>query len=503
MYLVVGIDGGEPSIVNDTDNLNTFDRIRSEGTLTELESTVPPITSPAWRSYSTGKTPGRLDRYGWETFNRDSKKFTPSREVEFRSLNYWDVLAAHGYRCGVVNMPTTFPPHTNSDDVFIVGGKPATNSDTFCSSNELNEQLLESIPDYQIDSDCTAGEVSAATYGDAVCKLVKQRFDAARWLFQNKGCEFVHTTIFKIDTLQHYYWNDKAEIKRVYQAIDREISAMLTEFNIDGLFLLSDHGFTGLRGTFKPNQWLANRGDVEFTTFGKMIWFLRTPLVAKMYKLLAPRRLSKYIDSISLPNNSPINWNKTRAIANVHGVIYLNRDAFKEEDEQHRFREDLLDDLQSLRLSDGTPIVENIYRGENYYTEATDPPELVVEFEKGIDAADYTLGGAAFNDPGKLESWQAVHDTHGLFGAWGDGIDSTDKTLSIIDIAPTILHHLNVPIPSDMDGEPRLDLFSGESAARTPEEGKPTAISDWDSDSLSNGRSQDVDNTLRDLGYIS
>ena len=65
--LVIGLDGATPQFVFDTwrSDLPTLDRLMREGIYGRLQSTVPPITVPAWTSMLSSKDPGQLGFYGF------------------------------------------------------------------------------------------------------------------------------------------------------------------------------------------------------------------------------------------------------------------------------------------------------------------------------------------------------------------------------------------------------------------------------------------------------
>lgn len=72
---VVGLDGADWSLLRrwmDDGALPAFERLCSGGVDADLESTLPPITFPAWKCYSTGKTPGKLGVYEWFSFDHDT-----------------------------------------------------------------------------------------------------------------------------------------------------------------------------------------------------------------------------------------------------------------------------------------------------------------------------------------------------------------------------------------------------------------------------------------------
>ncbi len=59
---VIGLDCGAPELIFDlwADRLPNLRRVMQRGVYGALESTVPPITVPAWMCMMTGKDPGTL-----------------------------------------------------------------------------------------------------------------------------------------------------------------------------------------------------------------------------------------------------------------------------------------------------------------------------------------------------------------------------------------------------------------------------------------------------------
>ena len=99
------------------------------------------------------------------------------------------------------------------------------------------------------------------------------------------------------------------------------------------------------------------------------------------------------------------------------------------------------------------------------------------------------------------------HRQFGIFVAKGPNIKKNEKIfgLGLIDIAPTILTHFNLPIGKDMDGKPALDIFKKPAA--------PKYIDSWedvegdfgeidDSVKVDSVTEQETMQQLIDLGYI-
>ncbi|HDD24702.1 MAG TPA: phosphodiesterase, partial [Chloroflexi bacterium] len=59
--LVIGIDGGTFDLIQPwvaAGDLPTIGHLMAEGVHGPLESTLPPVTAPAWTTFATGKNPG-------------------------------------------------------------------------------------------------------------------------------------------------------------------------------------------------------------------------------------------------------------------------------------------------------------------------------------------------------------------------------------------------------------------------------------------------------------
>jgi len=60
------IDGTSPSLIEVWgDKLPNLRKFRGGGVYGELESTIPPVSCPAWPCMFTGKNPGEIGMYGF------------------------------------------------------------------------------------------------------------------------------------------------------------------------------------------------------------------------------------------------------------------------------------------------------------------------------------------------------------------------------------------------------------------------------------------------------
>ncbi|NIO68279.1 MAG: hypothetical protein GTN71_04295, partial [Anaerolineae bacterium] len=111
--LIIGLDCATPQLVFDQwrDELPNLKRLMESGVYGELESSVPPITVPAWTSMMTSKNPGRLGFYGFRNradYSYDRMSIATSRAVTEDTV--WDILSRANKNVILVGVPQTYPP---------------------------------------------------------------------------------------------------------------------------------------------------------------------------------------------------------------------------------------------------------------------------------------------------------------------------------------------------------------------------------------------------------
>jgi len=73
--IIIGLDGGTFTVLKplmDKGLLPTLKKIADNGVWGELESTIPPLTGPAWASFQTGVNPGRHGLYDFVVMDPQS-----------------------------------------------------------------------------------------------------------------------------------------------------------------------------------------------------------------------------------------------------------------------------------------------------------------------------------------------------------------------------------------------------------------------------------------------
>lgn len=234
------------------------------------------------------------------------------------------------------------------------------------------------------------------------------------------------------------------EIRRAYEAMDRVVARVLREHvrENDLLIVLSDHGSAPFRHAVSLNAFLAEQGYLVLA------------------RPAGPRDLRRHLGDADLLAEADLP--RTRAHAFGLGQIWLHRrdrdpHGIVGEAERPALLAEIRDRLLSLR-HEGRPVVRSATPGGTLYPhgDLLRIPDLVVGFERGFRVSwQCCLGGSA--EPllaPNLSSWSGDHCSvdpdlvPGFIGA----NRPLRASAAIEDVAPTILAHLGVAPPADVDG---------------------------------------------------
>jgi predicted AlkP superfamily phosphohydrolase/phosphomutase len=269
------------------------------------------------------------------------------------------------------------------------------------------------------------------------------------------------------DHVGHFFFAREPErVLDYYRAVDALVGKVLREF-VDArtlLLVVSDHGIGRFDTELHLNRWLEREGYLALT-----------PGRDEVHRELG----AFYRDELALDG---IDWTRTRAYAIGLGGIYLNvrgREAQgivspgpEAETLKLRLRESLL----ALRPpSGGEPVVLAVHDGAAIYPESVpgEAPDLVVGLRDGFRVSWSTaLGGVAREvfEP-NVGPWGADHcslDARVVPGVILANRPVEPDSPSVLDVAPTVLSFLGIPVPDSMRGRDLLAPQRPVAARRLP-----------------------------------
>jgi predicted AlkP superfamily phosphohydrolase/phosphomutase len=539
--LVIGLDGASFEILHPLmkeGRLPNLARLVSEGSSGIFESTIPPVTIPAWVSMLTSKNPGKIGCF--DLLKQVGYLSEPNNSCFRDKAPLWQILNKYGIRTGLMNIPGTYPPEAL--DGFVVTGMltPSKNSD-YSYPNNLSTELENKIHDYQIDAPQWQ-YFDEDRFVKDLYKVTEKREEAAEYLVDKFPCDFYMLVFTSSDRLQHVLWDKPKVINEYWENLDKILGKLFKKFENSTIFIVSDHGFGPLKQTFYVNEWLSDKGYLEVKKdinlslklkIGRIFeevyrWVgKKTPsidsLLKKIQELVGHDKLQKvaysYLSNDRLGNR--VIWKNTQAFAGLHsphfGHIYVNLEHKMEQgcvsQEQYELvRTSVIEELKKIRNpKTGNKINIEIFKTEEIYSGdfIGKAPDIVFIMENGTFEINAKVGiKKIFEDGNPFTGWTGTHTLNGVFMVKGPNIMSgvNLKKSSIMDLVPTILKIYGIPLLDDMDGRPLLEIFE-----KDFEDKKPRVLVKSD-DELSGENEETVltaeeksliEERLRALGYIS
>ena len=493
--LVIGLDGATWNLLKpliDAGELPTIKQLIKNGLCDKLESSIPPVTVPAWKCYSTGTNPAKLGVYTWVGLDIKNKKSNVYNSKLFKGDDLWDYLGRKEYKVGVINMPGTYPPKPVNG--FMISGLPANEPDEYTYPQSLKKELVKNYdyklhPSTMLKIDVTNEKITL----DEIKELIKLRFKIAKKYINT--VDFFHLTIFYIDIVQHFMWKymenggeHKNAIRDAWKIIDQEMGDLISCIDKDcNIFLMSDHGFTKQVVTFYINSWFEQEGYLAkrqhkikmnfIPSLAHSLGINRNQLVHIAETFGIKQILMKIIPinvALKIPDKKGkvgiggifdvIDWDKTKVIAIGEGLVYINKDNLTDT-EYKALRIELVEKLKEIKHpKTNTKIIQDAYLKEDIYNGEflDDAPDIVVLWNEGYEIRGYLMDGKMWDYD---TEWSAHHKRHGIFVAHGPDIrnDVDLEGTTIYDLAPTILHMFDVPIPKKMDGKVLKNIFHPDS----------------------------------------
>lgn len=518
---VLGLDGCSWRLLDpwiERGELPALKALRDEAAWGEMESCLPPVTSPNWKCYATGRNPGRLGVFWWENIDYRGRRLILPRSNSYDGLQLWDYLSRAGHTVAVINVPTTYPPKA-VNGVLIAGGPDALDTG-YTYPSPLEDELRRRFSYRVHPPNIGVIDEDPESAARQILPLLDLRFRVADYVLERYRPDFVHLTLYYINVLQHHLW-DHPLVLEAWKVIDRNLAALRERLSDWLLLLMVDHGTNQIATQFNISTWMQREGYLRLRRPRGRHWLPRLGLsrerVARVAAALGIKDWLKAHLSVetraALPSAEGtvghagraglIDWERSQAVPSGQGPVYLNPDL--PASEQARLRRELRDRLLALRDDLGRPIAKSVFDKEEIYSGPHLPqaPDLIIEQADGVHITASIGSSLVFQRPAR---WEAENHRVGLFAAAGPAVarGALRKRISILDLAPTILHLYGLPVPREMDGRVLRKLFVPES---DPYRRQVRYLGDGDgSGAAARDREEEetaiIEKRLRDLGYF-
>lgn len=481
--LLIGLDGATWDVINPLMNqgiLPTFTTLTTEGAWGTLESTIPPVTGPAWVSLATGKNPGKTGVIDF--LKRSGNTLKAVTSSDFKNVSFWDYMSSHNITVGIVNFPMLFPPYKING--FIVSGLNLFDSEDITFPKSLKKIIDNLAPKYEI-------AVNYHRYDDEdiffekVYHILENRTKVITYLLKKVPIDVFIVVFSCTDWVQHVMWKHTDPLHPLYNpeispgynqkckafwiAIDKTLKTIIELAGDANVFLVSDHGFGIQDQQFNLAQWLQEKGymsragrlSVKERVSHLVQWGVSTPV-----GVLVPSRLKRKVIQYGPTPVYTVDFEASTAFCLGHtipfGGIYI-----KDGKEYQHVKKRLIQDISNIGKDIQKEVSITIFLPEDmYYGENMDQlPDILFTINgwRCIITEDRT-DGPLFKAEPYSQMHTGSHRMNGIFVAYGpDIVPQSVKLATLYDIAPTLLYMHGVPIPEDMDGKV-LDIFKKDSA---------------------------------------
>jgi predicted AlkP superfamily phosphohydrolase/phosphomutase len=550
---VVSLDGATFDVLRPLAHqgyLPTLQAMMCSGFAANLESVIPPVTAPAWTSFMTGKSPGKHGIFDFTRFDPLDRTTKLNNADHIRSKTLWQILSDKGKRVIVLNLPYTYPP-SRVNGIMVSGWDAPSIQGSFTYPEGVREQIYERIPDYGSTLDLSLWNFldtkSDSQFQYFISKLVRSfqhGFELACFLLEQNEWDVCMVHFQQTDWIQHKLWNyieeacsnrgnKHSRIERVrecYREFDESVGKLLKRVEpLDPVtIVLSDHGFGRHRGTVFPNYFLRQWGyfhllDGTQTRVRDLFRKSRFRVIRQLYdgcarlkhSLSDGRHTKKYKSWGELANSeiprqkSLIDWSRTK-VAAVEGSetahLFVNLEGrgahgiVQQGTEYDTLISDVITRFRSLHHPEtGAKLFSRVARGSEIYPEPQSGvllPDVVLIPQEGYSIS-FSISAAA-----PRISNEGNHRRNGVFLIHGDGLSRTpgNCTPNLVDIAPTILHLLGLPVPADMDGRVLEEIFPAPQKVQF--ENTDNSVLRREMSEYSGEEADLVEQRLKSLGYM-
>ena len=485
-------------------------RLMQTGLSAELESVIPPVTASAWTSFMTGKHPSKHGIFDFTRFDPESSSWKLNNSQYIRSKTLWHILSDKCKRVVVLSLPYTYPPYPVNG--IMVSGWDAPSTDlNFTYPEQVGKEIFELIPDYGSTLDLSLWNFlpaeSSAEFDSFVTKLMRSFEHGVRMathFLDRESWDVFMVHFQQTDWIQHKLWGyiedacrkpeDKSErlerVRQCYKQFDEGVGALLKKVEPEQptVIVLSDHGFGRYQGAICPNYLLQQWGyfHLQAQSESKIKGFFkrsRIPAVRNLYRRLAHMKNSmsgradakKYKNWADLANETmprqkfPVDWSRTKAalaVGSESAFLYVNLKGrspagiVEPGAEYEAIVTELIARFSEVRHpKTGAKLLKQVARGSEIYPaqgEGVLVPDIVLVPMDGFGSSAGLSEGVIVES-----SDEGSHRHNGVVMLTGAGLNNQIKNFRpyLIDMAPTVLHMLGLPVPSDMDGRVLEEAF--------------------------------------------
>lgn len=507
---ILGLDGADWQIITpllERDELPVIGGLIRNGCHGALTSTTPPNSPPAWASMITGVNPGKHNIFDFTYIDKSYRKVPIDAMSRIGALPLWQILNRFGRSTGVVNLPIHYPAeHVNG---FVICGLVTPwSAEVFTFPPEISYEIGNPAQNWLLGQALVRGG-SPEEFLHEIRNKTRTQADWILRLQKEHKPDFLMAVFDGTDKIQHFFWKYwdathsrhdpassallKQAIPEYYRYVDACLGEIIQTRGDSNIFIVSDHGFTGMERDVFIENWLLQNGylnlktphpspsNVRYEKASRSLWNILAG--NETFKtILKGNKLSNWVigklkdRAQETKRNSELNqnvdWSSTRVFfAGVSSqslqVNLKGREAFgivESEDYEALIRE-VISGLKTIcDPKNGKPVIKATYEKKEIYHGdcAMNSPDVVIISEDG-----YSLQEGFPDHLVAMSHLYGIdrsggHRPEGVYIACGPNIRSQEAPLDaqITDIMPTVLYLNGIPVPSYVDGRVLSEVIS-------------------------------------------
>jgi len=429
---VIGIDGVPHSLLSkliDSGVMPNFEAIIKHNTMVEQNSVLPTVSSAAWTSFMTGLHPARHGISGFIIKDSNSYDVRIPDTSSIHGTVLQRVVSESGCSVFSMGVPVTSPPF--SINGVMIGCFLSPNLDHAVWPPDEIPKLKNM--GYSIDPDPRIAHTNRSRFMTLLQESLDARFATIQHYLQNNKWDLFLAHVMETDRLHHFYWDDYMDdtlpfhdgFIDLYQRLDRHIGRLIdTLHGCDNLIILSDHGFCRLNYEVNVARWLVENGLSSIKS-----------------------------EEPGLPL-AHMDWSNTHVYSLIPGRLYINvrgRDpgGIVDEASKRAVLEDLKEKLLRWTAPDGERVLEGILLEEEIpgASSGCRAPDALMVPNNGMDLKDGIARSSVF----ERKSLTGMHTYNDALLIYPN-IRRIPEDMWIGNMMPTILSHLGIPFPEDLDG---------------------------------------------------
>lgn len=502
--LVIALDAAEPDLIEKWMNegyLKNLASLRSRGAFGKLSSTADWLAGSVWPTFYTGAMPNKHGFYHYLQWKSDKMDYERPNPDWFSVVPFWRQLGSN-FKVIAVDIPLTFPP-TNFNGIEISGW--ASHDRIYPASSFPKEKINWVIKNF--GNPPISEEVGGLQEIDYLLNLRKELINANQkeaklftTLINNEEWNLSLLCFSSTHRGGHKFWDVtniagnyseeqkvliKNSLKDIYISADKALGEILSNINDSTTILIfSLHGMgtnTTLAEKLLP-QMLAKILNVQKSNNNVSFIKKIRNVIPTEWRSNLKKRLPIWLQDkmTAYWRMGGTDWSATKAfglLADLQGYIRFNLKGREKEgvieqgDEYNQLCNKIINGLKTFKDEDTQEsVVESIERTDSLYNKGkgfNNLPDLLVKWKfkpvanyKKIHSPRY--GEIEMPMPGfNFDGRSGNHRPEGFLLAKGTNIrkNSSFEKKHIVDLAPTILHLLGVPIPENYDGNVLKDIL--------------------------------------------